>query len=452
MKVLFRSIITLSIICFVFACSKSTFVGSDLFVPDSIDLFYKDDFDIIAKTIRRDSVVTFDTQAFMTSMVCGRTVDPVFGTTEAEIFIDMHISNFIPPFQYSEDAILKKVNLDSVILVLAYEAEGFYGDSTVSHDLEVNLLRRKMIFEDTVYSTFRAEPSEDILGSKTFVPRLADTLKIFEPGDTSATEYTKMLRLKLDDEFAQAMIDDTSFINSDANFTNYSKGLRIKSTPNGNSMWAMDNTRSSEEPYNSVMIYYSRDTFQSSYRIFVDGDRTNHLVHDYAGSEIENFFDDTVKGDSLLFLHGLAGSDIELDIPALADPQYDEFLVNKAELEFFVLEDENSDIYDPLESILLQRYDSEGGIIVTEDVFLGLQILNDASFGGTLTETTIDGKILKKYTAVMSVHALRMFNDDNPDTKLRISARNKRERPNRSIIFGPGHSKYPMKFKLTYSK
>ncbi len=451
MKVFFRSLATILAILFIFSCSKTTFVGSDIF-PNGIDVFYKDDFEIIAKTIRRDSIITYDQVDFMNSMICGRIEDPIFGTTEAEMFIDLHITSLIPQFQYLEDAVSKEVELDSVVLVLGYDPLTFYGDSTVTHDIEVNLLSRKLLFEDSIFSTFQGTVDDEILASKTLIPNLRDTLHILEPLDTSTTAYTEMLRMPVDDAFAQAMIEDTSLVSSDDNFTTYARGIRVKSTPAGNSLWGVDWTKTAESPYNSIIVYYSRDTIKNSYRIFVDGDRSNYFNHDYSGSVVEEFIDDVEKGDSLLFLQGMAGTDIELDIPAFADPAFDEFLVNKAELEFFVLEDESSDLYEPISSILLQRFDEEGNIIVTEDVFLALQVLNDASFDGVLTETVVDGMTLKKYTAVMSVHALRMFNDENPDTKLRISARNKRIRPNRTIVFGPGHSKYPMKFKLTYSK
>ena len=57
MRILFNSIVVIAAICFTYSCSKTTLVGSDLFVPDSIELFYKDDFEITAKTVRGDSVL-----------------------------------------------------------------------------------------------------------------------------------------------------------------------------------------------------------------------------------------------------------------------------------------------------------------------------------------------------------------------------------------------------------
>ena len=199
-------------------------------------------------------------------------------------------------------------------------------------------------------------------------------------------------------------------------------------------------------------MYYTKEEVQSTYNIILDGQRSSYYNHDYSGSEIEAFFNDEEKGDSLLFLQGMAGSDVEINIPAFADTEFANFIINKSELEFYVYEDENSALYEPLESILLQRYNEEGNLVATNDVFLAQQDLQDESFGGQLTEGSINGMTLKKYTAATTVHTLSMFDGSNPDTRIRISARNKRGRANRSIIFGPGHSQYPMKFKLTYSK
>ncbi len=452
MKILFKSLITLVVFAIIFSCSKSTFVGSDLFVPESIELFFKDDFEITAKTIKTDSVVTFDLLSYMSSLICGKIEDPVFGTSEAEIYIDLHVASDYPPFNYIESGSVKEVIIDSVVLVLGYDPATFYGDSTVSHDVEVSLLQRELIFKDTVYSNFSPAVTSTILGRKTFVPNYSDSIKVVEAGDTTTTAYSQMLRIRLDNSFAEAMVADTSLINTDTKFVKYAPGLRIKSTPNGNSFWGIDTGKTATAPYNSIIIYYTKGLEKLSYRIFVDGERTNYFKNDYVSSQIEPFFGSEEKGDSLLFMQGMAGPDIEINIPALADPFYNDFLINKAELEFFVLEDENSSLFDPLESVVLYRYDSFGKAIVTEDVYIAFSVLQDESFDGLLKNRIIDGKTLKKYSAVMSVHALRMFNSANPDTRVVISARNKKIRPNRSIIYGPGHSKYPMKFKLTYSK
>ena len=73
-------------------------------------------------------------------------------------------------------------------------------------------------------------------------------------------------------------------------------------------------------------------------------------------------------------------------------------------------------------------------------------------FKGSLEEEEVNGMILNKYTAIISLHAIQELESSNPNTRLRLSARNKTVIPNRSIIFGPGHSQFPMKLKANFSK
>lgn len=451
MKILFRSLLVVLIFSAIYSCEKTTFVGSDIFVPGSTELLFKEDFDIIAKTVRRDSFVTYDLTNSMPSLLVGKMDDPYFGVTEAELYIDLHINSVIPQFQFEKDGVPTLATLDSAMLVLGLDSKTFYGDSTTVHDVEVALLENKLIFKDTVYSTFQGVASSTILANESLVPSL-DSVYVVEPSDSIPKGYAEQMRIRIADDFIEELIQDTSLVSSDNNFTGYAPGIRIKSTPATNGMWGIDINKVNTSPNNSIIVYYKKGLDQLSYRIFVDGTRTNYVHHDYTGSVVESFFDDTEKGDSLLFLQGLAGTDIELEIPGLADASFGDFLMNKAELEFYVMEDETSELYSPLESIILQKYDGDGNLIVTEDVRVSATLLNNISFGGNVTKTTLDGKEVKKYTAAMSIHALEMFDDPNPDTRVVISARGKRIRPQRSIIFGPGHSTYPMKFKLTYSK
>ena len=454
MRILFNSIVVIAAICFTYSCSKTTLVGSDLFVPDSIELFYKDDFEITAKTVRGDSVVTSEPATFLNSLVLGKSVDPIFGTTVAEAYIDTHLEfSLAPGFQYEdENGVMKTAILDSVVLVLAYSPTQFYADSTVYHNLTVNALNEQIPSEDTLYSTYTQGFVETPLVEKRFRPNYTDSIRIIEPGDTIATVYVEQLRVQLELPFFEELMADTMLTESDASFIEYMPGIRIESAPEGNSFIAFDLTKTSESPNNRIIMYYTKEEVQSTYIIILDGERSSYYNHDYSGSEIEPFFDDEEKGDSLLFLQGMAGSDVEISIPAFADTEFSNFIINKSELEFYVYEDENSVLYEPLESILLQRYNDDGNIVATSDVFLAQQDIQDESFGGLLTEGSINGMTLKKYTAATTIHTLSMFDGNNPDTRIRISGRNKRGQANRSIIFGPGHSQYPMKFKLTYSK
>lgn len=452
MKLIQNTIVILVFVFLVISCNKSSFVGSDLFIPESIELFYKDDFNIIAKTVKRDSTLTSDGINFGNLFLNGMLDDPYFGKTTAEMFIDLHIGQNYPLFKYEVDGTDRFVTLDSAILVIGLNPESAYGDTLIEHEVFVNVLLDEIPQLTFLYSNYIPLFSEERpIGQATVIPNHKDTLTVIEPGDT--TTYAEMLRVPLQLPVFNALIIDTSLVTSDFNFVNFLPGIRIKSVPaNGNSMWGMDRSKTAENPYNSIIMYYTREGAPGSFRIFVDGERHSFFSHDYTGSIVESFLDDIGKGDSLLFLQGMSGTDIEIDIPELGGADFKDVIINRATLEFFVLEDENVDIYSPLDRIIISRFREDGSLVIVEDVFLSAEVLQNAAFRGDLEEVVIDGQLIKKYTAILSVHTLRLLNDEFSDTRLVISARDKIDKPNRSIIFGPGHSEFPMKLKLTYSK
>ena len=248
MRILFNSIVVVAAICFTYSCSKTTLVGSDLFVPDSIDLFYKDDFEITAKTVRGDSMVTSEPGSFLNSLILGKSVDPIFGTTVAEAYIDTHLEfNLAPNFQYEdENGVMKTAILDSVVLVLAYSPAQFYADSTVYHNLTVNALNEEIPSQDTLYSTYTPGFVETPLVEKRFLPNYTDSIRIVEPGDTVATVYVEQLRVQLELPFFEELMADTLLTENDANFIEYLPGIRIQSTPEGNSFIALDLTKTTK--------------------------------------------------------------------------------------------------------------------------------------------------------------------------------------------------------------
>jgi hypothetical protein len=455
MKVLLYSIVASATLIFTFSCNETSLVGSDLFVPDSIELFFENDFDVQAKTVRGDSILTYDGVNSFSTLLVGEIQDPVFGTTTAEAYAALNIlETTVVDFQYSVDGEEKQATLDSVVLVLGYQPSSFYGDSTLAHDIEIRVLDEDIFGTDSLFTSFKPEGEGRLIGSKTLVPNFTDSISISEPGDSLPTKYGNQLRMTLDKEWIQEIFDDTSLINSNADFQAYAPGLRISSTSGGSSTWGFAYGNSLNASSNIIKIYYTKDSIPATYNIIVNGNGHNYFNHDYVNSEVESFLNDEAKGDSLLFMQGLSGTEIELDLPFLEDSEYSDFLINQAELEFFVLEDETFDIHGAVEAITMSKFDESGNLIVIEDAFLDFStdILQDFTFDGTLGSREVDGLRVKKYSAFITIYTMERLSENSPFNRIRILPRNKSILPNRSIIYGPGHSTYPMKFKLNYSK
>jgi hypothetical protein len=455
MKIFLYSIVACAALIFTFSCNKTSLVGSDLFIPDSVELLYEDGFDISAKTIRGDSVVTFDGESSFSTLMVGKIVDPIFGTTTAEAYTDLSlISTTNIDFKYTDNGEVKQAILDSVVLILGYQPISFYGDSTLAHTVEVRILDEDIFDVDSLFSTYQPEGEGRLIGTKTFVPNFSDSIRITEPGDETPTAYGNQLRMTLDKEWVQEMFDDTSLINTRENFNNYAPGLKITSSSSGSSTWGIAYGNSVNATVNAVKIYYTKDTIQSTYNIIVNGDGHIYYKNDYENSEIAAFFNDEEKGDSLLFMQGTTGAEIELDFPFLQNSEYNDYLVNQAELEFFVLEDATFGIHNAVESITMSKYDENGDLVILEDAFLefGTDLLQEFKFDGTLASKEVDGMRVKKYSAFISIYTMERLASNSPYNRIKILPRNKSIIANRSIIYGPGHSKYPMKFKLNYSK
>jgi hypothetical protein len=455
MKLAIKSITILLVIFIILSCNKSSFVGSDLFTPDSIELLFKDDFEITAKTLRVDSVQTTDGLEYSEYLINGMLNDPIFGTTVAETYIDLHISNTYPNFKYlDENGETQYVTIDSAIMVLGLYPDGFYGDTLTPHTITVSQMVNKVPEGDPLYSTFQPEiiTFRD-MGSVTIIPSYIDSVAALEPGDSVPTMYDNQLRIPLNKNIFEALVLDTSLVISDANFVEYFPGIRISSVPeNGNSVWGMDLTRTSTQPYNNIVVYYKRGEGRGKYHIFVDSHRHNYFNQNYEGAVVNNVFGDETIGNETLYLQGMTGPNIEIDIPELSDDTFKDFLINKAELEFWVKEGSSDDTRPPLDAIGIYRYDEDGELIEVEDYEISIRLNNEVYFDGNSDDVEENGVVMKKYTALLSIYALGVMNGEIEDTRLVITAKNKINTPKRSVIIGPGDENFPMKFKLAYSK
>ncbi|WP_235298598.1 DUF4270 family protein [Portibacter marinus] len=457
MRIFLYSFAAFVVITITYACSKSSLVGADLFIPDSIELSFRDDFDIKAFTNNVDSVVTYDGAASITSLMVGQLRDPYFGETTAEAYANVSLltqlgGTVIPPdFRFIKDGLETKVRLDSVVLVMEYNQAGFYGDSTTTHNIEVRVMENALPSGNKIFSTFRPSAT-DLIGSRSFVPSPRDSFIVIEPNDT--IKVSNQFRMKLDNSWAQAMIDDTLLVHTPEAFLDYTPGISIKSTPNNSSTIGFNfNTLSSgAAPNNNIYIYYREDTLRKNYRFPLRGVRHNYYNHDTENAIVEEFLDDDEKGDSLVFLQGMAGPVVELELPVLSTDQLDGFLINRMELEFYVLESASQDIHAPIESIVLEEYNEEGDLVPIEDAIVAFNLGIPSYFEGTLEDVQLNGMTIKKYNAIISLHAIQELGSSNPKTRLRIVPRNKVTMPGRSIIFGPGHSEFPMRLKANFSK
>jgi len=435
----------LAVLSFATSCSRPTPIGSDLLEQDRSNVLFTDTLSLIASTVSEDSVLTYssDPTRQLSVYLCGQLDDPVFGKASAEINTQFRYgSTGVPDFSADN------IRLDSVVLLLAYDTLGFYGDMTQPQSIEVYRVTEIMDSVDTYFSntTFATE-SQPLGAVYNFVPQpTSNVVLVGTDGDTIAT-INPHLRVKLDDAFGEILLD-TSTHTSQEIFMDVFKGLQIRATQESEAMMGFRLLGPASSVTRLSVFYTENDTVELNYNFIVSeaAVKLDHFEHDYANTDIPPFLNDTQLGDSLLFIQGMSGPNIQIEIPN--SQQLGNIIVNKAELEFTVAThpDDNEMIFPPTDRIIISRKDADEDFVVINDA-----LLNFTAFGGRAEEVDDgNGNTLIKYRFNISSHFQNMVNGTFPDPIfLRIFG--KQETASRVMLYGPGHSQFPAKLNLAYT-
>lgn len=229
-------LIACSAFLFIFSCTKldTTTLGSDL-IPavDNVNTF-ADTLDITStQGIFDDSFHIGRTE----NNVLGFVNDPIFGQTEANIFLQPKPTFYPYYFGAAGDTL---VGVDSVVLTLKYV--GSWGDTTQLQTLNVYRITDPT-FADSVYKTLDIRQQPQIggfLGSTTvYIPSLKDTVRFAHGKDS----INNQIRIKLDNSFAQELFSRDSTRSGSNNafykdslFRQYFKGLAVKAGGQANAL------------------------------------------------------------------------------------------------------------------------------------------------------------------------------------------------------------------------
>lgn len=450
MKYYSRAIYALVLAIFLGACNDPTPLGSELLQDDQVEIFFTDTVSFITTTVREDSVVAFNPDPSVTNstFLMGDFNDPVYGKTLASIYAQI-IPNFDEP-QY-EGAII-----DSVVLILDYDSIATYGNLEAEpfgigvYRITESLNREdETYYSDQVFSYNDAMPLAEI---NSFIPQTASQDSVFglidytfnTDGDT--IDVRTHLRVRLDNSIGEEFADYDSIIHtSGSEFVELFNGLHIRPLTETSSMLAFDLSSNS---ISTLSVFYRQDTVnrQYNYSFSTRYVQLNNFEIDRSGTNIENIFDDTTIGDSILFLQAMSGPNVKIVFPNT--DIFEDVIINKAELKFTVAELEDDDLitYPPTISLIAADVDDEGFIFV-QDVLEG-----GSAFGGVIQEEIdADENAIQTYQMNISAHFQEIVDERRPN-EIFLRVFPKQEQSSRTIIHGPGHSKYPMELKITYTK
>ncbi len=425
------------------SCDETALVGGDLLDDETINYQFNDTTTIYTRTVLGNPVNSgrLSSNTFMV----GALDDPIFGKSTSDVYLALQVLDEGPNFTNR--------TIDSMVLAIAYDSLGFYGEPNAFFDFEL-FRTEDQIGEDTTLSdeTLPLEtfPLADV-DNKFISPD--DTLWIIDPVLDSLVSLVPHFRLPILPTFGVDFFTQIRFVQDDESLLNVVPALNLNGVPDRSSMMGLSigNTNRLGD-FNKLLVYMkdsldSPELYEFRFRI----DRFSHFEHDYSGSEVDAFLNEPESGDSLFFVQGIGGVNGAIDISNVL--QYKDFLINKAEIELTISEHPNYelDLYPPLDNYGASFVNEDGILIVVQD----LNLVSDFGlgvFGGEIFEEIIDGQIIKKVKINITNHVKNYIDNPMFGGEIIITSLLDSETPGRTVFYGAGHSQFPAKLNISFTK
>jgi hypothetical protein len=427
------------------SCSESTPVGGGLLDDEDFDIAFEGITDIGISTTLADPSVTYTRLNFFnTVFLLGELDDPEFGKSSSSLACEVALPGLLTG--------LGDITIDSLVLMMEFADDGFYGDPDALHTLRVYRLLERINDIDTVFADKEYMFDTNPIGILPDYKLNRDSMLVYNANSDTTALLTDVVRIPMDFGFAQEVFGDSLNLENEESFQSALNGIYITSEVDGSGMFGMD---LSSLANNSVMaLYYTDDGGEDRQLNFLlsggGSTRAMKQEHDYTGTAVEQALDVNVSGDEPVFVQGMSGVHAKVDLSSLRD--LDNAFINHAEIEFFVAYESMGDtsLYPPVVRLGVLRANESGSLVLIDDLFSS--ILNstiDISFGGS---AELDENLLMtKYAMNITSHAKQIYTG-NADPIIYITVFDKAQRPERLALFGPEHSQYPASLKVTYTK
>ncbi len=438
------------------ACNDSLNFGSGLLQQDQLQVGSNDTLSLRTTTVSQDSVLVYDpTINIINAFFIGTYQDPFFGVAKASAYLQYRLGSTISP-DFSNTMV------DSLVLSMVYDTLQSYGDFAHPVTFDVYRITEDMTTTAQVYSNKKYATDNVPIGSTTFTPSPYTSQTFYEyPGGFKDTISSRQIRIKLDASLAQEMISSNdSIFNSNENFQKLFKGFKISS----NTLNGGISAYSPLDANSKITLFYHKkgmsgapDTsYQYEFIVSTLSTRTVSFEHDYSASPIKQYINSTALNDSLVFLQGMAGTQIKVEIPNIES--LNKKIINKAELCFYIknLTGDNPK-YTPVANILVGKKDAAGKLTSVNDVTFAINKGGESGLGtflgGTVTQETVNGVLVSKYKLNISAHLQIMAKSTNPliDNYIYLTVYRRPENANRVALYGGGSKVLPPKLKVTYT-
>ncbi len=455
MKNILFVVAVISILGFSSSCTDPSVLGADLFEGDKLNLQFTDTLSINAVSEAPEPLLMYSKETFPSdNLLLGKVADPVFGMTESRIYSQFRYSGSVPDFS--------TVDSFAMYLELPYNSIAVYGDTTVEQKVSVYRLT-EAVPNETIYSDKKIAAEATPLGSLTFLP-LPNTreLKITETKDDTGkvikrdTAYlAPRIRIKLDNKLGREIIKLDSV--NIANFSTWLKGLEIRAEKETGCMLSFDLSNQTGKPSALVMYYRKPNSAtELTYSFPTSGIiKFANFSHGYNSAPIGSFVNNPAKSDSLLFLQGMAGTNIKLEFPYLQS--MGKIVVNKAELELTAVnENTQIDAFPAIDQLVLRT----ARFFSIRDLSLdgAYNKPNNArpsekltTSGGFVRSEIIDGDRRRKYYLNLTSH-LQLISTGKEGSIIYLMPHFKEEKGSRVVFYGTKSTKFRAKLNLTYTK
>lgn len=447
------------------SCNKITPFGADLLDDQLGDYVFTDTLTVRCTVEPEDEVFTSDRSASSPYLLCGTLDDSEFGKTTAEIYTLAGLPGTAVRF----DKIKSKVKIDSIVLLLRYDASPAYGDTLAEHILRVRQLSEPIAYLSE-YTASSSLPTGRLLGEQRFAPRPRTKRSL------SSTLSAPFLRMRLDTALARDIVNmDSLTLTKDTAFYNRLKGLHISCLPAAGGPGVMLGFNLNDENYSMIRLYYREDTVKKEYNLrFAEGrevslNKFNRLTHDYTNTPAEKSIGQA--NPQLMYLQAAKGLRVKVQLPHV--DALDNIAVNKAELVITALAPSNPLFTLPSQLALTEertRNLSRGDSVVVRsvignyvqdmisDMYVSLGVNLDGNlraFGGTPISETVGGQTVQRYRLNMTDRFQNMVDDTRNTQRLKtlyLKVHLNRSYATRAILYGPGSTVFPAKVELKYTK
>lgn len=383
------ALLFLSFLIIFFSCTKineSTQIGDDL-IPgvDNVNTF-DTTLDVFAAY---HPYVDSNRHFLSENMALGKLLDPVFGTTTADMFFNLSSQVYnVSPFS-NKDSVIK---IDSVVLSMAYQ--GGYGDTSAATTLTVQVseIAKSSSFTDTTLYRFDTPPpptTGPVLGTKSFTLRsLSDSQVLIRKRDTS--RVTNVLRIRLDTSIGVKLksFDTTAGApyKSDSLFRDAFRGLAVKTTsvsgPGALGYFNLVNTNTRLIVYYQVRKNGVIDTTSASF-VHLTYSQINSVIRNPGGNYLASL--NQQNPQQLYIQSSPSGSYVGMKIPGL--DQFPNKIIHRAELITYKVPSTLDNIFTPPPRLFLDRKapNADSAYLFENDIQPGFDgSLNFDAFGGVL--------------------------------------------------------------------